>query len=284
MLAAVKKQESSELLRLLLRMYQEWVELRLDKRTCIKCQVCSLACPRGAVTVISGEGYQDITIDSRLCVFCEICAHFCPTGAVSLQVNGHPKTIFSDHQGLAPFLPKVAMDKAKCPEPCPGGEEGQVHWCRQQTRLVGGLLSECPKHCHRCLSACPRQAIALDPEGRHTLPEPDRCLRCTQCLAVCDYGSLTVSPQFRGELLINDQKCPPDCVKCVEACPVKVIVREGARVFRKTETCTYCGVCVNVCEDEAVTLIRREVVALPGEYSYGWEEAVRRLITGVKAR
>lgn len=284
MLVSVRKQETLAFLRLTLEMYQERVELFLNKEACLKCEVCSLACPRGAVTIIPGEEKLDITIDPRLCVLCEICAHFCPTGAVTLQVNGCPKTILADHQGLAPFFPKVDMDKEKCPEPCPPGGEGESHWCRQQLRLVSGLLTECPKHCHKCLEVCPRQAIVLDPEGRQTLPEPDRCLRCTQCLAACAYGSLTVHPQFQGELVIDDRKCPPDCVKCVEACPVRVIVREGKRVYRKTETCSYCGVCVNVCDEGAITLTRREVVALPGEYSHGWEEAVNRLLSGMKVR
>lgn len=284
MQVAVRKKESRSRLLLTLEMYQERVELRLDKEVCLRCEVCSLACPRGAVSLIPGETGLDITIDPRRCVLCEICAHFCPSGAVSLWVNGLPKTIFLDHRGLADFFPKVAMDKDKCPEPCPEGGEGQEHWCRQQRRLVGGLLSECPKHCHKCLAACPRQAIVLDPKGRHTLPEPDRCLRCSQCLAVCEYESLTVTPQFLGELVIDDRKCPPDCVKCVAACPVQAIVREGPRVFRKTPTCSYCGVCVNVCDEEAVSLTRREVVAVPGEYSHGWEEAVRRLLRREKAR
>ena len=279
MKTSVLKRESRNAIELTLRMYQELVELRLDKTACLKCEVCSLVCPRGAAAVIPGETGLDITIDPRLCVLCEICAHFCPTGAVTLRVNGVPKTIFIDHQGLAPFYPKIDMDKEKCLEPCPRDEEGQEHWCRQQQKLVGGELGECPKHCHKCLAACPRQAIVLDQGGIYTLPEPDLCLRCSQCLTVCEQEALAVYPQFLGELTIDDRKCPPDCLLCIEACPVKAIVREGERVYRKTETCSYCGVCTNICDYGAITLTRGEVVAEPGEYSHGWEEAVNRLIS-----
>jgi len=284
MLVSVLKRETPNVLELTLQMYQERVDLRLDKEVCLKCEVCSLACPRGAVAVMPGEHGLSITIDPRLCVLCEICAHFCPTGAVTLWVNGAPKSIFTDHQGLAPFFPKVCMDKGKCPEPCPGNEAEKEHWCRQQLQLVGGLLTECPKHCHKCLTVCPRQAIILSPEGTHTLPEPDLCLRCTQCLTVCEQEALTVNPQFLGELAIDDSRCPPDCVKCVEACPVKAMVREGERVYRKTDTCSYCGVCFNICDDGAITLTRREVVAASGEYSKGWEDAVNRLLSGERVR
>jgi 4Fe-4S ferredoxin len=275
---AIIKIDKKDYIELQLRMYQERVELRLDKTACLKCEVCSLVCPRGAVSVTPTDTGLDITIDARLCVLCEICAHFCPTNAVTLKVNGVAKTIFADHQGLAPFFPKIGMDKEKCPEPCPRDEEGQEHWCRQQLKLVGGELTECPKHCHKCLAACPRQAIVLDPEGLHTLPEPDLCLRCSQCLAVCEQEALAVNPQFIGDLDIDDSKCPADCLLCIEACPVKAIVREGERVYRKTATCSYCGVCANICDYGAVTLTRSEVVAAKGEYCHAWEEAVNRLL------
>jgi 4Fe-4S ferredoxin len=284
MQTSVHKRETPKLIELSLQMYQERVELRLDKEACLKCNICSLVCPRGAAQVLPTDAGLEITIDPRLCVLCEICAHFCPTGAVTLTVNGVPKTIFVDHQGLAPFFPKVDMDKGKCTEPCPEGEEGREHWCRQQMKLVGGLLAECPKHCHKCLEACPRQAIVLDPEGLNTMPEPDLCLRCTQCLVVCEQEALTVSPLFLGELDIDHSKCPSDCMLCIEACPVKAIVREGERVYRKTETCSYCGVCYNICDYEAITLRRREVVAAPGEFSHGWVEAVNRLLSGETVR
>ena len=279
MKGSVQKRESKSAIELTLRMYQERADLRLDKTVCLKCEVCSLVCPRGAVAVTSGDAGLDITIDPRRCVLCEICAHFCPTGAVTLRVNGVAKTIFADHQGLAPFYPKIGMDKEKCPEPCPRDEAGQEHWCRQQLKLVGGELTECPKHCHKCLDVCPRQAIVLDQEGLHTGPLPDLCLRCRQCLTVCEQEALVVNPQFVGDLTIDDARCPPDCMLCVEACPVKAIVREGERVYRKTDTCSYCGVCANICDHGAVTLSRTEVVAAPGEYCHGWVEAVNRLLS-----
>ena len=104
---------------------------------------------------------------------CEICAHFCPVAAVTLSYNGQVKTIMADHQGLAPFLPKIDMDKSRCLLPCPPQPEGEEHWCRQQLKLVPNDLTECPKQCHKCLAACPRQAIVLDEAAGQTLPAPD---------------------------------------------------------------------------------------------------------------
>jgi len=278
MLAQLKKQERDNCLELSLQMYVDRVELRLDKQACIKCDICSLVCPRQAVTIIPGETDLEIDIDPRRCVLCEVCAHFCPLGAVTLTYNGQTKAILTEHQGLAPFLPKIQMDKSKCPEPCPPLPEGEIHWCRQQLQLIANSLEECPKHCHKCLEACPRQAIVLDGTGLQTLPQPDLCLRCTQCLGVCRYESIEVNPQFSGEVIIDDRKCPPDCVKCIDLCPVKAINREGERVFLRVERCSYCGVCRNICDEGAITLIRKEVIATPGKFSQAWVEALTKLV------
>ncbi|MCK9375072.1 MAG: 4Fe-4S dicluster domain-containing protein [Syntrophobacterales bacterium] len=274
----VIKRETDALLELTLTMFVDTVELRLDKGVCIKCDVCAQVCPREAVRIIPGDGGLDITIDPRLCLMCEICAHFCPVGAVTLSYNGLAKTIMADHRGLAPFLPKIAMDKGRCPLPCPTQPDGEEHWCRQQLKLVPNELTECPKQCHKCLTACAREAIGLDETEGQTRPEPDRCLRCTHCLTVCEYEAITVNPQFRGSLVLDDRKCPPDCVKCIEWCPVKAIEREGDRVFFRLETCAYCGVCVNICDEEAIRLIREEVVAEAGEFSQAWATAVNKLV------
>jgi ferredoxin len=44
------------------------------------------------------------------------------------------------------------------------------------------------------------------------------------------------------------------------------------------ENCAYCGVCVNICDDEAITLAREEVVAETGDFSQAWETAVSKLL------
>jgi 4Fe-4S ferredoxin len=278
MIPRVIKRETDTCLELTLRLFVDTVQLRLDKVLCLKCDICEKVCPRQAVRIIPGDGELDITIDPRLCLMCEVCAHFCPVAAVTLTYNGQAKTIMADHRGLAPFLPKIYMDKTRCLLPCPQTPDGEEHWCRQQLKLVPNDLAECPKLCRKCLETCPRQAIILDEAEDQTMPEPDRCLRCTQCLTVCQYEAIAVNPQFRGRLVIDDHKCPPDCVKCIELCPVKAIVREGDRVFLRVENCSYCGVCVNVCDDEAITLVREEVVAEPGEFSNAWETAVANLL------
>jgi ferredoxin len=276
--ARVTKRDTDTHLLLTLRMFLDEVQLRLDRGRCIGCDICALVCPRNAVQVIAGEDDLTVDIDPRLCLLCEVCAHFCPTNAVTLIYNGRPKTIFADNHGLAPFYPKVSHDQGKCLQPCQITPEGEVHWCRREQKLVVNAEDGCPKKCHRCLDICPRQALRLDEAAAQPLPEPDLCLRCTRCLTVCETGALEVTPQFHGELTIDDRLCPPDCLKCINLCPVKAIVREGERVFLKVERCSYCGVCRNICDEAAITLVRRAVVAEPGEFSQAWDRAVAKLV------
>ncbi len=279
MKARVVKRESRTSLELTLQMYVDRVELRLDKQACLKCDICSRVCPREAVTILAGEEALDITIDPWRCLLCEICSHFCPVQAVSLSYNGQPKTIFAAHQGLAPFYPKITLDPAKCPQPCPVLPEPEAHWCRHERKLIAASGAECPKNCRLCLEACPRQALLWDEAVLQMVTQADLCLRCAQCLTACPYGAIEVTPQFRGQLTIADHKCPPDCVKCINLCPVKAIIREGERVRVRLEDCSFCGVCLNICDQEAITLVREEVVAEPGEFSQAWEQAVAKLLS-----
>jgi 4Fe-4S ferredoxin len=282
MLQPIKKRESPQKLELTLAMYVDQVSLVLDKGRCLKCEICSTVCPRQAVSILAGESDLDITIDPRLCVMCEVCAHFCPTGALTLLYNGRPKAILAEHRALANFYPAITLDALKCPEPCPPLPDGESHWCRQERRLVGNALTDCPKSCQVCLTACPRQVVKLADDGSQVRPDPELCLRCTQCLQVCRTQAIQIIPKFIGRVVIDDNLCPEDCTRCIDLCPVKLITREDERVYVKAEVCSLCGVCRNICPEGAVTIVREEVVAHPGEFSHAWEEAVARLTVDSK--
>jgi len=149
--------------------------------------------------------------------------------------------------------------------------------------LVPNTLTDCPKSCRVCLTACPRQVVQLDPKANQVFPDSDLCLRCTQCLQVCRTQAIQISPKFIGRVVIQDELCPESCTKCINLCPVKLIVREGGRVYLKNEVCSLCGVCRNICPEGAVTIFRSEVVAPPGEFSHAWEAALARLTESAEA-
>ncbi len=164
-------------------MYVDRVSLVLDKSRCLKCEICSTVCPRQAVSIMADDADLDITIDPRLCVLCEICSHFCPTGAVTLLYNDQPKAILAEHRALGNFYPAITLDAQKCPEPCPPLPEGESHWCRQERRLVANTLTDCPKSCRVCLTACPRQVVKLaeDEKPGHTMTRNCVCAAPSAC-------------------------------------------------------------------------------------------------------
>ena len=79
----------------------EWVlqvknyKLTLDKKRCVGCQICTLACPKEAIKTekqpkIQGEKAKKAKVDVDLakCNFCGICDVTCPYGAIKVTLNG----------------------------------------------------------------------------------------------------------------------------------------------------------------------------------------------------
>ena len=158
MIPRVIKRETATHLELTLTLFVDTVKLRLDKVLCLKCDICATVCPRDAVRIIPGDDGLDITIDPRLCLMCEVCAHFCPVAAVTLSYNGEVKTIMADHQGLAPFLPKIDMDKSRCLLPCPAAARGGG-------ALVPPAAPAGPQRSRRVPQAVPQVPGRLPPPG-----------------------------------------------------------------------------------------------------------------------
>lgn len=100
---------------------------------------------------------------------------------------------------------------------------------------------------------------------------PYGCLGCGDCVAVCEFGALSMDPAT-GLPVVDEAKCVA-CGKCVAACPKALIELRnkgprGIRVFvacRNTDrgpvarkacsnACIGCGLCVKACAHEAIIL------------------------------
>ena len=78
---------------------------------------------------------------------------------------------------------------------------------------------------------------------------------------------------FRGYPRLSPEKCPPDCARCVEACPVGAISRNGSLSLDMGK-CLFCPECAEVCPHDAISFTpdarlatrrREELVITAGE-------------------
>ncbi|ROQ92314.1 4Fe-4S dicluster domain-containing protein [Desulfosoma caldarium] len=251
------------------RFYHVTLSLHIDRERCIRCDLCSLACPREALRIDADEHGLQIYLDHHRCVLCEVCSYVCPVSAVSLRYKDHDKELLRRSDGLPSLPEKLCVHVDRCPHRCEVLEQEEDHWCRQQRRLVENRQGECPKYCFRCVQNCPRGVYRETHTG--TSPDGTLCLRCEQCQDLCPYGSIEVQPLFRGTVFLDSNRCPEDCRRCIDVCPVKVIERREGRVTLLRDTCALCGACANVCHRDAVRVVREAVLVSHETASPLWD-------------
>ena len=109
----------------------EWIlhvknyKLALDKNHCVGCQICSLACPKEAITVakqpkVPGEAAKKAKVDVDLakCNFCGICDITCPYGAVKVTLNGEHNLSVVSKECFPELIRDIKIDTRNCPKDC----------------------------------------------------------------------------------------------------------------------------------------------------------------------
>ena len=105
----------------------EWIlpvknyKLTVDKKQCVGCQICSLACPKEAITLakqakVTGELAKKAKLDVDLskCNFCGICDITCPYGAIKVTLNGQPNANVVDKESFPTLIRDIKIDTKNC--------------------------------------------------------------------------------------------------------------------------------------------------------------------------
>jgi ferredoxin-type protein NapH len=75
----------------------------------------------------------------------------------------------------------------------------------------------------------------------------------TQCSFLCPLGAVnTVSNKVTPFTVKVDKSACTECFKCVDACPLFALSREGIKEGKVSVFCSKCGKCVDVCSKQAI--------------------------------
>jgi len=126
--------------------------------------------------------------------------------------------------------------------------------------------------CDLCTSICPKDAAVRVRSGDSltVTVDADKCVLCGACVPFCPTGAISLTfddepknvlseeqglPKPLPKIEIDQKKCPPDCLKCAQACPVQAIsIGEGHKISVDLEKCLRCPWCVDACDKQAITV------------------------------
>ncbi len=153
---------------------------------------------------------------------------------------------------------------------------------------------------------CPKESI----EVKETAEIKDSCVLCGLCVPFCPTGAMSIRIDgkdqvimagkslpaiglqeggikrlFEGSISIRTELCPPDCEKCVSACPTGLIERtgKGGEPVLDPKKCVLCGACRNACPKDAIAIERSRLRCSDDGFSAALTSAIRSLVGESKA-
>jgi 4Fe-4S ferredoxin len=277
------KQETAETLTLEWALHVKDYRLTNDKKHCVGCQICSLACPKEAIKVEKkprkiGQKAEKARVDVDLakCNFCGICDVLCPYGAMKVAVDGQHILSVVEKESFPQLVRDIQVDMTKvqgnlekCSDSCPLGLI-RTTWTTADGKPVQNLSA---------LSEAETQLVHVNVDV-----DKEHCPCCRICEFQCPEGLIHVRKFLNGKIDVHTEKCPEGCTDCMDVCPVSgalYVSDTDNRVHPNETFCIYCGACKVVCPvSEALELKRTSIVHTPVR-SGAWNKALERLASPV---
>jgi len=260
------KEETADSLMLQWVLHVQNYKLMLDRHQCVGCQVCSLACPKEAITLqkqprIDGQKARRARVDVDLskCNFCGICDITCPFGAIKLTLNGKHALSVVEKESFPELIRDIQVNEGKMTADC------------------FKVKDPCPLGLINITSATESGKVKVEVDKEH-------CPCCTVCEVKLP-GVMHLRKILSGKINIRTEKCPPGCTDCLDICPITgaLNISETDKKVRPNESfCVYCGACKIVCPiDDALEFKRTHINHTP-IHSGAWNKTLEKLTSPVE--
>ncbi len=175
--------------------------------------------------------------------------------------------------GVAPAEAKPKMAVVRCGGDCSKravtADFDGIRSCASLAMACSGTES-CPYGClgeGDCTSACPYDAIHINPETRLPVVDFSKCVGCGKCSEACprklieiiekpaDRNSIWVACASHDKGPAAVKACKASCIgcgKCVRACPEGAVSVDGFLAHIDQSRCSGCGECALQCPRKCI--------------------------------
>ena len=245
---------------------------------------------------------RKLTYRPKDCIGCAMCYRACPADAITPGPSGVILKGLEDAPHMT-LSPETCTLCGICSEVCLFNaidveiDGADIKKLPDYSRYKKGYIfdqDKCkPKDgaiCTDCEEACPRDTIKAKLEGKeNTILRGEKlCIYCSNCEKACPEDAIKVEKIFEGDVEVDLETCS-GCGLCVDICPtgsitMPVPTKPGERPDKiriDTGICAFCGACEHVCPVDAIVVKREKANYIKSKgksWSKAWEKAFKDMV------